>query len=230
MKILCKRVLISVLLVLLISTTLISAVSAMDMTRSGTLKVRIMETGSSVMGVPGGRVELYQVATVDFINHAYVYVLTDVFAGVGLDLSKIGEMTASENVASSRSLVTYIRENEIQPMKALTPDSIGCCYFTGLPVGLYLIVQSEAANKHTTIDPALISMPQHDLVTDEWIYFVNAAPKIGTSGTTPTTKPPTPPGNLPQTGQLWWPVYLMAGAGLFLILFGAIRRKRSIDE
>lgn len=38
------------------------------------------------------------------------------------------------------------------------------------------------------------------------------------------TKPPL--SRLPQTGQLWWPVPLLAILGLFLILSGLIRRRR----
>lgn len=35
---------------------------------------------------------------------------------------------------------------------------------------------------------------------------------------------------LPQTGQLWWPIPVLFGAGLFLILLGVIRRKGSLHE
>lgn len=43
-----------------------------------------------------------------------------------------------------------------------------------------------------------------------------------------TTKPSGP--NLPQTGQLWWPVPILALAGMILFLLGWIRRKESRDE
>lgn len=57
----------------------------------------------------------------------------------------------------------------------------------------------------------------------------------GPSETPPEeTDPPetTKPGGskLPQTGQLWWPVPLLALAGLILFLLGWIRRKESRDE
>lgn len=48
---------------------------------------------------------------------------------------------------------------------------------------------------------------------------------------TPTPKPTSPPGSkppgskLPQTGQLWWPVPMLASAGLLLIVIGLIRRR-----
>lgn len=42
-------------------------------------------------------------------------------------------------------------------------------------------------------------------------------------------KPETPPG-LPQTGQLWWPVPLLAAAGLALTIAGLLRRKGADHE
>lgn len=58
-------------------------------------------------------------------------------------------------------------------------------------------------------------------------------------GDLPSTDPDAPPeeieiddpdiplGDIPQTGQLWWPVPLMGVVGLFLLLIGCIRRRRS---
>lgn len=48
------------------------------------------------------------------------------------------------------------------------------------------------------------------------------------SDPTKPTEPDKP--TLPQTGQLWWPVPLMAIAGLVLFLLGWLRRKERADE
>lgn len=37
--------------------------------------------------------------------------------------------------------------------------------------------------------------------------------------------PDVPLGDLPQTGQLWWPVPILAIAGLMLMIVGIIRRR-----
>ena len=42
--------------------------------------------------------------------------------------------------------------------------------------------------------------------------------------------PPPPPPTLPQTGQLWWPVPILAVAGLFLMAAGLLRRRGSDYE
>lgn len=46
---------------------------------------------------------------------------------------------------------------------------------------------------------------------------------------TPSPSPPPPP-KLPQTGQLWWPVPLLAAAGMILFLVGYIRNRGADDE
>lgn len=60
-------------------------------------------------------------------------------------------------------------------------------------------------------------------------YNVDAFPKetlLEPPVPTPTPTPtPTPPPNLPQTGQLWWPVPLLAGIGLIFLIIGLIRKK-----
>ena len=47
-----------------------------------------------------------------------------------------------------------------------------------------------------------------------------------------TPSDPTTPSNpsLPQTGLLWWPVYLLAIAGLLCVVIGLVRRKGSKSE
>ena len=61
-------------------------------------------------------------------------------------------------------------------------------------------------------------------------YIENTADPAPTEPdtTTPTEKPNPP--KLPQTGQLWWPVPILALAGMALILIGLLRRKEQDYE
>ena len=56
--------------------------------------------------------------------------------------------------------------------------------------------------------------------------------EVPTKPTSPTTKPTTSGGGkkLPQTGQLWWPVPVLACAGLGCIAVGLFRRWEARDE
>ncbi|KIR03186.1 hypothetical protein P261_02001 [Lachnospiraceae bacterium TWA4] len=51
-----------------------------------------------------------------------------------------------------------------------------------------------------------------------------------TKPNTPPSTPPKPPSRLPQTGLLWWPVPILACAGLVLFMIGWIIKRRGTDE
>ncbi len=44
--------------------------------------------------------------------------------------------------------------------------------------------------------------------------------------TKPNTPPPHNPPNIPKTGQLWWPVSILAAVGLLFLCIGILRRRR----
>lgn len=46
----------------------------------------------------------------------------------------------------------------------------------------------------------------------------------------PTTPPPVTPPNLPQTGQLWWPVPILLLSGILFVVIGIVRRKEAYYE
>ncbi len=52
---------------------------------------------------------------------------------------------------------------------------------------------------------------------------------IITNTYTPPTTPPNTPPHLPQTGVLWWPVPILAVAGLALFMLGWLRRQKNGD-
>ena len=45
-----------------------------------------------------------------------------------------------------------------------------------------------------------------------------------------TTSPEPDKPKIPKTGQLWWPVYVLCGAGAMLFVFGLIGRRKPEDE
>lgn len=110
------------------------------------------------------------------------------------------------------------------------------CSFSHLQTGLYLVVGHELKVDGVTYTskPFLISLPEY---TNEgaWNYNVVAYPKTGVWNppvTPPDSEPPEhpKPPKLPQTGQLWWPVPILACGGLVFVLVGLIRRKGGKHE
>ena len=112
--------------------------------------------------------------------------------------------------------------------------------FSGLAEGIYLVVQTKAANGYEMFSPFLVSLPMRE--NGQWKYQVEAMPKIEVSVSgkpeTPVKQPVSTPkpvssGNnlrLPYTGQLIWPVPVMAIAGMLLFAVGWSLRKDKKTE
>ena len=99
--------------------------------------------------------------------------------------------------------------------------------------------------------PFALNIPQQDPKTGAEIYAVSAAPKSGITTPPPSASPshtPTPthtpwprytptvtytPGKsyvyLPQTGQLWWPVPVLAALGVMFVISGLLLRRSKED-
>ena len=98
------------------------------------------------------------------------------------------------------------------------------------------MVQKTAPAGYGKTEPFLVSLPY--LEEGEYQYDVASQPKTDLERnvtTKPTTSPTTKPaassgGKLPQTGQLWWPVPVLACGGLGCIVVGLIRKRRAGDE
>lgn len=97
----------------------------------------------------------------------------------------------------------------------------GKATFSGLSTGLYLIVQDKAAEGFSSMDPFLVGVPYME--DGVYQYQVTALLKTELQREPAPTKPsqekPTDP-KLPQTGQMNWPVPLLAVAGLTLFVIG----------
>ena len=112
----------------------------------------------------------------------------------------------------------------------VTVDKDGNATFSDLTFGLYLVVQKTAAPGYGKTAPFLVSVPY--LYADEYQYDVTSQPKTDLEREVKPTAPPSPGGGkkLPQTGQLWWPVPVLACAGLGCIAVGLFRRREARDE
>ena len=101
-------------------------------------------------------------------------------------------------------------------------NTTGTVKFGGLKPGLYLIIQETASKGYTAAKPFLVSVPYK--MDGKYIYDVDATVKSELEPTTQTepTVPPTtiPDEKIPQTGQLTWPVPILAVGGMLLFMLG----------
>lgn len=207
----------------------------LDLTRTGAIELTL--TDASGATVSGGAVTVYEVAELYLNDGNMAYEYTQSFA----DCKATLDVTDTSLAAT---LVEYVNSNSISGEEKSIEDG-GKVSFTNLELGLYLIVQTTESENYETISPFVVTVPIEN--NGVWDYTVDASPKVGTvtpteeeteppteeetepetsteteqetepetTTTTTTTSTPT----LPQTGQLNWPIPLLAAGGcLFLIL------------
>jgi hypothetical protein len=217
-----KMVISLLIMTLCLSTVLGTAAAAEmpDLSRTGKISVTMKSTKTGEV-VPGGELSLYKVADVR-VDNGFKFVYTDDFASAGTaiteDTKLDGELAKTyAGIAKDKT-----------PLKIVTVGSGGVAEFTELEPGLYLIVQKTAADGYSVIDPFLVTIPLKN-ADGSYVYDVDATPKAGTVDEPDKPDKPSEP-HLPQTGQLWWPVPVLAFLGLILIIVGLALKRRSSQK
>lgn len=221
----------------------------LELDQKGSISVTFKSSTTGEL-VSGGQVSLYKVASItEDLTYEYA------FPFYGDDLNTLTDEELA-SAALARELSNQALSAEADNVVRVTVPESGKVVFDGLEVGLYLIKQTEKSDNYDTIKPFLVSVPLKDSVSGLYQYDVDATPKVSTvysdvpdtppetpetpetpdtpetpvSPDTPTPveipETPTTP-TLPQTGQLNWPVPVLACCGLALVLMGAVIRKRS---
>ena len=220
-----KNRILSALLALILMSVLIVHASAVhpvpDLSRNGSLTFAMELDGTAL---DNGNLNLYKVGEIAEDDGNYFFQLID-----EREITK--ESQIDENLA--KEMLTLAKEMSLTKLTA--PIEEGSAEFTDLPVGLYVVWQDEkdATKGLFPIQPFLISVPRFQDGTYE--LDVLAKPKNAPETIPPesTEPPPPPPPKLPQTGQLNWPVPVMALTGTMLFVAGWIlcmSRKRISNE
>ncbi len=248
------------------------ALEVVDLSRTGSIKVSLYDSETSE-AVGGGTLTLYRVAKVQKDNANLSFVYTNGFEDCGVELGDLSEGELAGRLAEKIAATAESTTVEI--------SDLGVAEFGDLEVGLYLVVQTTAAENYNVINPFLVSVPIQE--NGSYVYDVDALPKVGTAAKktpeppdkpdtpdTPDTpdKPeeknpdtPTAPGpdnpdgwvlgahgekiylnpeapspdspngyvmgahGLPQTGQLNWPIPVLAVTGVVLVAAGIKLKK-----
>lgn len=212
-----KRLLALVTTAVLLCTMNIAAFAhdVPDTSRNGSIQITMRQGETAVSG---GTLTIYRVGAVRAEDGNYRFELTGDFADCGESLKDI------QSAALAKRLAQYASNKKLTgTTKDIGKD--GKVSFTNLELGLYLLVQGTAADGYYKADPFLVTVPM--LENGVYCYDVDASPKVEvekkpTTPTTPnkpTTRKPTT-STLPKTGQLWWPVSLLAVGGILLYTIG----------
>lgn len=174
--------------VMILSLAVSSAAAIPDFTKTGEIKILLTDMDDDV--VKGGTLTLYKVADIKVVDGNYAYVLNDDFAGSGESLDDIGSASLAERLAD------YADDNRFTCVTK-TIGSDGRVSFDDLELGLYLLVQYEAAYGYYKLNPFLVSVPQVD--GEEYVYEVDASPKVEADDK--PTPPPPPPESEPDESE-----------------------------
>lgn len=200
-----------------------AAQSVPDESRNGHCSITVSMTYKG-KAVCGGTLALYKVGDVAEDDGNYSFVPVE---EIQADIPEFGDIESPDLAGKLCKL-----ESKLTPVTDL-PKKVGedgNATFSNLTFGLYLVVQKTAASGYEKTAPFLVSVPY--LYADEYQYDVTSQPKTDLEREVKPTAPPSPGGGkkLPQTGQLWWPVPVLACAGLGCIAVGLFRRREARDE
>lgn len=237
------------------------ALEVVDLSRTGSIKVSLYDSETSE-AVGGGTLTLYRVAKVQKDNANLSFVYTNGFEDCGVELGDLSEGELAGRLAEKIAATAESTTVEI--------SDFGAAEFGDLEVGLYLVVQTTAAENYNVINPFLVSVPIQE--NGSYVYDVDALPKVGTAAKKTPEPPDTPdtpdkpeeenpntpvaPGpdnpdgwvlgdhgeknypnpdnpnghvmgahGLPQTGQLNWPIPVLAVTGVVLVAAGIKLKK-----
>lgn len=200
----------------------------LDKTGSITATFTYYDKGSgNTLPVAGGNsVGLFKVADVE-VHNGFIFVVDPRFASAG-EIPATSEELDSVNIelAGKMAKIAADYDFDIAPVEM---DSDGTASFSDLEVGLYLVMQAKqgTGDSNFVIAPFLVSIPYRN-PDGSLTYDVNAQTKpIGIAWIPPESPDdPDKPKNLPQTGQLWWPVLALGAAGAAFIIAGAAIKHR----
>lgn len=178
-----------------------------------TLPVSAAQQGSLLINNVDASVTCYAVADKDGV-------LVSDFAGSGVT-------TLSEQADLARQLKNYALDNQLVG-QTLTPDDAGEVLFTPMDEGWYLVCSNVSPGEFA---PFLMQIPTR--VGDNVIYNVQATPKEETPAETQPGGAGEAEPNIPQTGHIQWPKYLLLALGALCVLAGAsmtvLGRERRYD-
>lgn len=218
-----KRILAALIAMLLLGSLTVHAHEVPDLTRSGTMTFIMDWNGEPLTG---GSLSMYRVGDIVEEDGNFGFICVAEIGAVPLDDLDDPALAASLADAAKQAGLTAIT----------APVDQGKAVFTDVEPGLYVVVQEEAAEGFAALSPFLISMPKYE--NGQYVTDVTADPKVPLEPepTEPTEPTPTEPEDpkLPQTGQLNWPVPLLAVSGLVLFVVGCFlcfgRKKENYEK
>jgi hypothetical protein len=214
-----KRILLLTVVLLMmfsLSMTVYASHPVPDLSRNGSITLR-MAPGDVPLN--DGFLNIYKVGELSEDDGNYFFTLMD---------GRVVTHSEEISLILAEELLTLAKEEKLVARVARIEE--GQAVFHDLQHGLYVVWQAkaDASKGYMPINPFLLSVPR--FVEGAYELDVVADPKVALETVPPTTAPPPPrPPELPQSGQLNWPVPVLAVSGAVLMILGflLISRKRA---
>ena len=153
-----------------------------ELGRTGSISVTLYDHQND-LALRGGQLTLYKVAEVRRTNGDLSFAYTGAFRDCSIPLGDLSDSSLAARLAAKLPANPKGISCDV--------DETGHAVFQGLPLGLYLVVQTEASKGYEAINPFLVSLPMVE--GDGWNYAVDASPKVGSpTGEYPPQEPDTP--------------------------------------
>lgn len=204
---------------------------AVDLDRLGSITLSVKYNGKGVSGAKFTCIRIAYAAEIKGTESGfYFFRVTD-------DTIIDNERITGDAAALAKEMNTLYQNAQGSfafQEQTLATNNDGQATFENLEPGLYLIRQPSAAAGYYKMSPFLVSVPYVVKTADgDWHYEYNLTVSAKSElerEPTPTQPVKDPDPTLPQTGQLWWPVPLLAVSGMAFFALGwflfVTRRKR----
>ena len=204
------------------------AAEMLDPSQKGSLTISPESSDGKALS---GTFEIYKVADAVVDNTGWHFEWAEGYEGTDHALyDQTGELSDSYKSHIVGLLESKVASQEPTQKSAVASETTT---FSDLPVGLYYVKMADVQDGYETINPFLVSIPTAS-ADGTLTYDVTANSKAGTAEAKPSTpsetSAATAESKLPQTGQLWWPVFVLAAAGAGLIVAGAVRRHSGMSS
>ncbi len=160
-----------ILLCLVMCFSLLSvSASAVPLDKKGSISITCLDRETKET-VPGAVFRLYRIADAFIENDSLNYRYTDDFKHSGM---VIGNFT---DAYLPVHLMAYALLNDVNYTEKITAAD-GKVVFSGLSAGAYLVVPMGASEGYLRPSPFIVLVPMQDSTSNQWVYDINASPKI----------------------------------------------------
>lgn len=194
-------------IVMIMCFSVSASAEAIDFDKQGSIAITMQYNGETVNS---GSFTVVKIADLYWNNGKYAFSYTEPFESCKLSFEKLDTKETAEEYAK------FADDHDADGSK-IPVGEYGAAVFTDLGTGLYLVIQEDAAEGYNNVDPFLITLP---IKSEEgWVYEIDASPKVELVRS-PEQPPESQDPDIPQTGQLKWPIPVLAVTGMVLFVIG----------